>query len=158
MDPHSRAPKKNTSRGNEVLLHVTNDKVRAKIQQTIGPHEDLLTIAKRRIPYCSGMVMSPVLLAKTFLQGTVKGERRQGRHRKNLKHNIREWTDLEFAKSQRAVENTGKWRKLVAKSSVVPERPSRLRDWWDEMRSKELLLYTQSNPQITSGRNTLYWQ
>ena len=32
----------------------------------------------------------------------------------------------EFAKSQRAVENRGKWRKLVAKSSVVHRRPSRL--------------------------------
>ena len=27
---------------------------------------------------------------------------------------------LEFAKSQRAVEKRGKWRKLVVKSSVVP--------------------------------------
>ena len=41
---------------------------------------------------------------------------------------IKEWTGLEFGKSQRAVENRGKWRKLVAKSSVVPKRPSRLRD------------------------------
>ena len=39
-----------------------------------------------------------------------------------------QWTGLEFAKSQRAVENREKWRKLVAKSSVVPQRPSRLRD------------------------------
>ena len=28
--------------------HVTNEDVRAKIQQAIGPHEDFLTIAKRR--------------------------------------------------------------------------------------------------------------
>ena len=28
--------------------HVTNKEVRAKIQQAIGPHEDLLTIVKRR--------------------------------------------------------------------------------------------------------------
>ena len=28
--------------------HVTNEVVRAKIQQAIGPHEDLLTITKRR--------------------------------------------------------------------------------------------------------------
>ena len=41
--------------------------------------------------------------------------------------NIREWTGLEFGKFQRAVENRGKGRKLVAKSSVVPQRPSRLR-------------------------------
>ena len=35
---------------------VTNEEVRAKIQQAIGPHEDLLTIVKR----CSGMVMFPI--------------------------------------------------------------------------------------------------
>ena len=27
--------------------HVINEEVRAKIQQAIGPHEDLLTIAKK---------------------------------------------------------------------------------------------------------------
>ena len=57
--------------------------------------------------------------------------RRQGRQRKRWEDNIREWTGLEFAKSQRTVENREKWRKLIAKSSVVPQRPSRLRDrWW----------------------------
>ena len=34
--------------------------------------------------------------------------------------NIREWTGLEFGKSQRAVEKTEKWRKLIVKSYVVP--------------------------------------
>ena len=67
-------------------------------------------------------------LAKTILQGTVKEGRRQGRQRKRWEDNIREWTGLEFSKSQRAVENREKWSKLVAKSSVVPQRPSRLRD------------------------------
>ena len=28
--------------------HVANEKVRAKIQQAIGPHEDLLAVVKRR--------------------------------------------------------------------------------------------------------------
>ena len=47
------------------------------------------------------------------MQGTVKGGRRQGRQRKRWEDNIREWTGLEFAKFQRAVENGGeKWRKL----------------------------------------------
>ena len=50
------------------------------------------------------------------------------RQRKRWEDNIREWTDLEFGKSQRAVENREEWRKLVAKSSVVPQRPSRLRN------------------------------
>ena len=62
------------------------------------------------------------------MQGKVKGGRRQGKQRKRWENNIREWTGLEFAKSQRAVENREKWRKLVAKSSVVPKRPLWLRD------------------------------
>ena len=76
------------------------------------------------------MVMSPncQVWPKTILQGTVKGGRRQGRQRKRLGDNIREWTGLEFTKSQRAVEKRGEWRKLVEKSSVVPKQPSRLRD------------------------------
>ena len=41
---------------------------------------------------------------------------------------VREWTGLEFGKSQRAVENREKWRKLAVKSFVVPQRPSQLRD------------------------------
>ena len=39
-----------------------------------------------------------------------------------------EMDKLELAKSQRAVENRRTWRKLVVKPSVVPQRPSRLRD------------------------------
>ena len=90
MDPHSRAQKKNTSHGNEVLPHdttlsykdrITDEQVRAEIQQAIGPHEDVLTIVKRR-----------------------------------------------KLQSQRAAENRRKWRKLVVKSSVVPQRPSWFRD------------------------------
>ena len=108
--------------------HVTNEEVRAKIQQAIGPHEDLLTIAKRRKLQWYGHVSRSSGLAKTILQGTVKWGRRQGRQRKRWEDNIREWTGLEFRKSQREVGNWEKWRKLVAKSSVVPQRPSRLRD------------------------------
>ena len=58
----------------------------------------------------------------------VKGGRRQGRQRKRWEDNIREWTGLEFAKFQRAVENREKWRKLIVVPSVVPQQPSRLRD------------------------------
>ena len=108
--------------------HVTNEEVCAKIRQAIGPHEDLLTIVKRRKLQWYGHVSSSSGLAKTIWPGTVKGGRRQGGQRKRWEGNIREWTGLEFGKSQRAKENREKWRKLVAKSSVVPQRPSRLRD------------------------------
>ena len=108
--------------------HVTNEEVRAKIQQAIGPYEDLLTIVKRRTLQWYGHVSCSSGVAKTILQGTVKGGKRQGRQKKRWEDNIREWTGLEFAKSQRAVENRERWSKLVAKSSVMPKRPSRLRD------------------------------
>ena len=99
--------------------HVTNEEVRAKVQQAIEPHEDLLTIIKRRKLQWYGHVSRSSGPAKTILQGTVKGGRRQGGQRKRWEDNIREWTGLEFGKSQRAV-NREKWRKLVAKSSGVP--------------------------------------
>ena len=37
---------------------------------------------------------------------------------------VREWTGLEFAKFRRAVKNREEWRKLVVKSSIMPQRPS----------------------------------
>ena len=58
----------------------------------------------------------------------MKEGRRQGRQKERWENNIEKWTDLEFAKSQRAVENREKWRKLVVKSSVLPQRLLRLRD------------------------------
>ena len=107
---------------------VSNEEVRAKIQQAIGPHEDLLSIVKRRKLQWYGRVSRSSGLAKTISQGTVKGGRRQSRQRKRWEDNIRERTGLEFVKSHKAVAKRGKWRKLVAKLSVVPQRPSRLRD------------------------------
>ena len=108
-------------------ITVTNEEVRAKIQQAIGPHEDLLTTVKRRKLQWYGHVSRSSGLAKTILRGTVKGGGRQGRQRRRWDDNVRELTGLEFAKSQRAVKNREKWRKLAVKSSVVPQRPSRLR-------------------------------
>ena len=62
--------------------HVTKEDVLAKIQQAIGPHEDFLTMVKRRRLQWYGHVTRSSGLAKTILQGTVKGVRRQGRGRK----------------------------------------------------------------------------
>ena len=52
--------------------HVTNEEVRAKIQQAIELHEDLLTIVKRRKLQWYSHVSRSTGLAKTILQGTVK--------------------------------------------------------------------------------------
>ena len=40
--------------------HVTNEEVRTEIKQAIGPHEDLLTIVKRRKLQWYGHVSPPV--------------------------------------------------------------------------------------------------
>ena len=58
--------------------HVTNEEIHAKIQQAIRPHEDLLTFGKRCKLQWYGHVSRSSGLAKTILQGTVKGRRRTG--------------------------------------------------------------------------------
>ena len=110
--------------------HVTNEEVRAKIQQAIGPQEDPLTIVKRCKLHWYRHVSLSSALVETISRSTVKGRRRPGRQKKNWEDNIREWTGLEFAKPHRAVENREKWRKLIVKSPVLPQRPSRLTDRW----------------------------
>ena len=98
--------------------HATNEEV----QHAIGPH-DLLTMLKRRKLQWYGHVSCSLGLAKTILQGTIKGARRQDRQKKTWEDNIREWTGLEFAKSQRAVENRENggnclWRCVVSCGST----------------------------------------
>ena len=78
-----------------IILHilykdrVTNEEVRAKIQQTIGPHEDLLTIVSRRKVKWYGHVSRSSSLAKTISQGTVKKGRRQDRQKKEVERQHR---------------------------------------------------------------------
>ena len=54
--------------------HVTYQKVRAKIQQAVEPHKDLLTIVKRCKLQWYGHVSYSSGLAKTISQGTVRRE------------------------------------------------------------------------------------
>ena len=67
-------------------------------------------------------------MAKTILQGIMKGARRRGRQKKRWEDNIKEWTELGFGDSLRAAEKREGWKGIVAMSSVVPRRPPRLRD------------------------------
>ena len=106
--------------------HVTNEEIRAKIWQAVGPHEDLLTIVKSCKLKWHGHVCHSSSLVKTILKGTVKGGRRQGRQNR-WEDNIREWTGLEFTESQRVVRNKEIWRILVVMSSV-PQRPLWIRN------------------------------
>ena len=102
--------------------------MKARIGNAIGPYEDLLTTVKRRKLKWNGHVTRSSGLAKTILQGTVQGVRRRGRQRKRWEDNIKEWTCLEWNIMLRKPENREEWRKLVVKSTVVPQRSARLRD------------------------------
>ena len=141
--------------------HVTNEEVRNRIQNAIGVHGDLLTIIKKRQLRWYGHISRSSGMAKTILQGTVKGARRRGRQKKRREDNIKEWAGMGFRDSLRAAEDTERWKGIVATSFVVPRRPPRLRDW-DEMRDelKELSIFTNecndTNAFFTSDEQKRY--
>ena len=62
--------------------HVTNEEVRRKIQEAIGEYDELLTLVKKRKLRWFGHVSRSSGLAKTILQGTVKGKIKRGRQKK----------------------------------------------------------------------------
>ena len=68
-----------------------------------------MTIVKRRKLQWYGHVSRSSGLAKTILQGTVKGGRRKGRLKKRWENNIRKWTGWEFGRSQRAGKYGENW-------------------------------------------------
>ena len=69
-------------------------------QQAIEPQNILLTIVQRHKLQWYGHISCSLGLDKTILQGTVKWRSRQ---KKRWEDNVREWTGVEFAKSQRVV-------------------------------------------------------
>ena len=137
MDPHNRAPKKNTNHGNEVLMQDTTHLVQRPCYQQGSPCKDPAgNRTTQRPPDHRKETHTAVIWSclpfirsgQNHLARHSERARRQGRQRKRWEDNIREWTGLEFGKSQRAVQNMEKWWKLVAKSSVVPQQPLWLRN------------------------------
>ena len=110
--------------------HITNEEVKARTGNAIATYEDLLTSVKRRKMKWYGHVTRSSGLAKIILQGTVQGGRRRGRWRKRWEDNIKDGTGLEWNILLRKAENHEEWRKLVVKSTVVPQRSARLQDRW----------------------------
>ena len=107
-------------------VYTVNEEVRRKIHAAIGEYDELLTLVKKRKLRWFGHVSRSSGLAKTILQGTVKGKRKRGRQKKRWEDNIKEWTGMDFASSTRAAENRSRWKGIVANSSVVPRRPSKV--------------------------------
>ena len=107
---------------------ITNEEVRNRIWQAIGPYEDLLTTVKKRKLKWYGHVSRSSGLSKTILQGTVQGGRRRGRQRRRWEDNISDWTGLKLSETLRMTENREEWREMVVRASVAPQRSTRLRD------------------------------
>ena len=84
--------------------HISNEEVRNRTRQAIGPHEDLLTTVKRRKLKWYGHITRSSGLAKTILQGTVLGGRRRGRQKKRWEDNIPEWTGMPLGAAMRKTE------------------------------------------------------
>ena len=85
-------------------------------------------VKKRKLRWYYGHISRSSGMAKTILQGTVKGARRRGRQKRRWEDNIKEWRGMGFGDSLRAAEDMKEWRGIVTTSSVVPRRPPRLRD------------------------------
>ena len=83
--------------------HVTNEEVRRKIQAAIGEYDELLTLVNKRKLRWFGHVSRSSSLAKTILQGTVKGKRKRGRQKKRWED--KEWTGMDFASSTREADS-----------------------------------------------------
>ena len=93
--------------------HVTNEEVRVKIQQAIGPHEDLLRIVKRLELQWYGYVSRSSGLAKTILQDTVGGggedKADKGRGGKTTSGNGQAWSSASPRGQWRTGKNGENW-------------------------------------------------
>ena len=131
--------------GKEVLPQDTTHLIQRPCYQRGSPCQDPAgnrttrrppdTVKRRKLQW-DGHVFRLSGLAKTILQGTVKGVRRQGRQRKRWEDNNREWAGLEFAKSQRTVENKGNGGNWLRNHLWCPSDPrgkgiDEMRDEWD---------------------------
>ena len=102
----------------------TNEDVCAKIQLAIGPHEGLLTNVKK----------TQTAVVWTCLLCIRSGQNHLVRHSERGKKKAvkKRWEQgMDRPGGCQVPEGNGeqkKWRKLVVKSSVVPQQPSRLSD------------------------------
>ena len=87
----------------------TNEEVRNRIQKAIGVHDDLTMVKKRKLRWY-GHISRSFGMAKTILQGTVKGARKRERQKKRWEDNIKELTGmgLEIPWGQRKTGKDGK--------------------------------------------------
>ena len=89
------------------MVHATNEEVRAKIQQAIGPHKDLLTIVKRRKLQWYGHVSCSSGQAKTILQYNARRSERGKKTRQTAEEVGRQHQGMDRPGVRQVPEGTG---------------------------------------------------
>ena len=143
MDPYSSAPKKNASHGIEVLPQDTTYLLQRPCYQRGSPCQDPADnrITRRLPDHCKETQTAVVWSCLPFIRS---GQNRLVRHSERGKKTRpteeeagRQHQEMDKPGVRQVPEGSGdqgKRRKLVAKSSVVPQRPLWLRErWGDEM-------------------------
>ena len=74
--------------------HLTNEEIRNRIQNATGVHDDLLTMVQKRKLRWHDHISRSSGMAKTIMQGTVKGTRRR-RQRIRWEDKIKKWIDMQ---------------------------------------------------------------
>ena len=113
------------------ILHISykesviNKEVRAKIQQTIEPHENLLTIVKRLKLQWYGRVSRSSGLAKTILQGTVK----RGKKTRQTEEEVGRHQEMDRTGVRQVLEGSGEQGKMEATGcKIICGAPTTLAD------------------------------
>ena len=140
MNPHSRAPKKNTSHGNMVLPRGTTHLIQRPCYQRESPCQDPAgNRTTRRPPDHRKETQTEVAWA--CLPFITSGQNYRARHSERRKKTMQ--TEKEVRKQHQGMDRHGicqvpdgsreqgkKWKKLIVKSSVLLSRLPRLGDTW----------------------------
>ena len=104
--------------------HRTNEDILEEITARTGRQEPLLSTVKRRKLSWFGHTLRHDGLCKTVLQGTVEGQRKRGRQRKQWQDNIKEWTGKSIQELNVTARNRDEWRRLVKSAARMSPRRS----------------------------------
>ena len=104
---------------------------RSRHLAAIGENDEPQTLVKKQKLSWFGHVSRSSGLAKTILQGTMKGKRKKGREKKSWEDNIKEWTGMDFASSKLGQLKTGQDGKGLLRIHLWS--PDNLPRLWDRI-------------------------
>ena len=104
--------------------HISNEEVRNRTWQAIGPHEDLPTTVKQRKLRWYGHMTIKIIRAcqDNHARHSPRREKTRQTEKEMGEDNIPEWTGLTLGAAMTKAERREEWRELVARSSVAPQR------------------------------------